>query len=675
MNSKRVSEYKIQLDIEQSDATRRTIDDIDKALKSISDNAKDGLGGGLDKATESANALVKQMKDLALSGKDSTKELAAFDKAASKSIADLEKQSTQLTYSLSEQGKLQRQRLADAQKELAALEKTKANKERRKQLETEIKQIQKTVIVGTDAELKAAYNKNRALRATLKISQQENKILQVQAKSNKSMSTYLKADLKALKERLKEQFKFISALKTTEGRYKAIKKATATLGKATLKGAGIIGGGLIGGAMAITGAAIGQSNNIVEREKEANRIKASLSPEEKQNLLGEMYIKTGADYTTIVDAINRVTSVLGTKDADSIAQAAVTEIKYPGAVALFRQQNTGTVRANDFNAYANRIKAVQSATGASVDQVTASTDKIANMRQKYFSSASQTDLQAIYLALQNSGAYDTQEELDRVFRGFVSRQAKSKQNPFDFAQSYFSDKATATRGVYGGSNRQQALTALSNLDWGNVSRTVRDRDYTTPTQTAAEATAEKMRRFEEKKNEMLMKVLEAIMPVVEALNPDELTAFFSSMVELAKKLAPVIAKLVTFITSTMTKLIQSVTTMYEGLKNSTLGKMMLGLEEEKDWFDEHKQHVSGQAESNGGIITTPSIAGERGMEMVVPMDYSRFARGSQLTQNLNQYFNMAGNETTTMSLAQAVKSRSFGMAMANNAYLSGRLGR
>ena len=81
------------------------------------------------------------------------------------------------------------------------------------------------------------------------------------------------------------------------------------------------------------------------------------------------------------------------------------------------------------------------------------------------------------------------------------------------------------------------------------------------------------------------------------------------------------------------------------------------------------------ARANGGVAAMPSLAGERGAEMVVPLDYSRSARGRELTQNLNQYFNMNSNETTTLSLSQAVKSRDFTRAMAGNTYLNGRLGR
>jgi SLT domain-containing protein len=83
----------------------------------------------------------------------------------------------------------------------------------------------------------------------------------------------------------------------------------------------------------------------------------------------------------------------------------------------------------------------------------------------------------------------------------------------------------------------------------------------------------------------------------------------------------------------------------------------------------------GKMMANGGIATMPMICGERGPEMVIPLSHDRAARGAQLTQNFIQNFSMSGNETTALSLSQAVRSRDFTRAMSNNAYISGRLGR
>lgn len=666
----KVSKYTIELDIEQSDATRAAISDIEKSLKNISSSAADGLSNGLEDATKQAESLAEKIREIAKSEGDTTKEVEAFNRESEKTISSLEKQALLIRNSLTEDGKAQRARLESLKKEREALGKTSADKKRAKEIDKEIKAIRKDIVEGSDEDLKKALEKNKAIRATIKLAQQESKIITAQKKESKALSTLVKADVKAIREKIKEQLKFVKTLKTTEGWYKAIKKAA----KVTAKGAGIVGAGILGGAMAMGGMAIASANNYVEREREAHRIKASISDEEKNSMLGELYVKTGADYTTIVDAINRVTSVLGVSNRDDIAQAAVAEIKFPGAAAMFRQQNTGKVSANDFNVYANRIKAIQGQTGASVSQIQESTNKIANLRQSNFANASETELLSIYSAIQNSGAYDSQDELDRVFNSFLRAQRGTKENIFDFAEKYFSTKATMTRGVYGATNRQQAMQALSQLNWGGI-RSAAATDSPLMPMTAAETTAQKMREIEETKNRILMKVLEAIAPVIEAIDVNELSSFFESMIKLAKDLAPAVAKLVSFITGTMSQLVQSVVAMYEGLKNSKVGKWIIGDDSRDDWFTEHSKHVSGFAEANGGIASMPSICGEKGPEMVIPLDYSRAARSANLTQNLIQNFNMAGNETTALSLSQVVKSRDFTRAMMNSTWLSGRLGR
>lgn len=655
----KVSKYTIELDIDQSDKTRAAISDIEKSLKNISDSARDGLSNGLEDASKQAEILVSKINDIAKSEGDTTKEIEAFNRESTKTVATLEKQALLIRNSLTEDGKVQRARLDALKKERESLGKTTAEKKRAKEIDKEINGIRKDIVEGSDDDLKKALEKNKAIRASLRLAQQESKILQAQKKENKTLSALVKDDIKSIREKIKEQLKFVQALKTTEGRYKAIKKAASI----AVKGAGIAGAGIVGGAMALGGMAIASANTQVDREREANRIKASISNDEKNSMLGELYIKTGADYTTIVDAINRVTSVLGVSNRDDIAQAAVAEIRFPGAAAMFRQQNTGKASANDFNRYANRIKAIQGQTGASVSQIQESTNRIANLRQSNFSNASETDLLSIYSALQGSGAYDTQEELDRAFNSFLRSQRSQNQNIFDFAEKYFTQKSTQTRGVYGATNKQQARQALSQLNWSGI-RSAASTDSPLMPMTAAETTAQKMRQLEETKNNILIKLLKALEPVINSIDVDELSQFFDAMLKLAKDLAPAMSALVSFVTTTMGQLVNVVKKIYEFLFGESNGKL-------KDV----EVGVSGFAHANGGIASIPSICGERGPEMVIPLDYSRAARGSNLTQNLVQNFNMAGNETTALSLSQAVKSRDFTRAMINSAWLSGRLGR
>ena len=671
MATDKATEYKINLYIEESDKTRNTIDSLERSLKSIGDTARADIKTGLTDANKSAEELAKTIRTIATSEKDTTKELDAFNKASNNTIAQLERQNIVITRSLSEQGKAQRERLANLRKEIAALGDTKADVAKRKQLEKQVADIKKDVIEASDEELNAALQQNKTLRARLKLSQQEAKALQLQAKKDRERA---KDNTKSLRDRLKAQLKFIDALKTTEGRYKAIQKAASAASKVgagikrVAKGAAMVGGGIIGGAIAMGGAAVSQAGAIVEREREATRIRANISKDEKQALLGDMYIKTGADYSTIVDAINRVTTVLGINNKDEIAQAAAAEIRYPGAAAMFRQQTTGAVTAGDFGKYAIRQRAIQAATGASAEQITASADKIANLRQRAFTNASMTDLQAVYLTLQNAGAYDTQEELDRAFNAFVRAQASQKENVFDFAQKYFSGEG-ATRGVHGATNRQQALKALSNVDWLRVGTASIAADESLLSPTEAERTAQDLRQFEETRMRMMENLVKILAPVM-----DEIAKFFEG--ESGKEL---IKSISTFFTSTLQKLIQFI----ERLVNNTgtiadavgltSGENQEGMVEYKSYTPPIKR--GGWGFSNGGIATMPSIAGERGAEMIIPLDYSRQARGAQLTQNLVQNFNMSGNETTALSLSQAVKSRDFTRAMTHNSYMSGRLGR
>lgn len=648
------SEYTIELNIENGDKTRSTVDAIERGLKSISDASKRGdLSKGMADAKKAAEGLETQLRGIVTGSEDATAEMKAFDRASTKAIADLEKQATALNHALSEQGKQQRARIAEIESELKALGKTAAEKAKKKQLETELKALQKDVVQGSDEELESALKENKAIRARLKLTQQEAKLLTAQRKDSKTLGQLVKADLQALKEKIRLQTQFISQLRTTEGRYKAIKKAAGTIGAGAMKAAKGIGLGVGGALMAIGGAAVAGANDQVTREREAGRIRASLSDEEKKTILGEIYMASGADYSSIVDAINRVVSVLGNTSKDELTQAAIAEVRFPGAAAMYRQQNVGKVTAADFSQYAGKMRAIQGATGATVDQITQSTDKIANLRQSAFSNASMTELQSLYLALQNSGAYDNQEELDTAFRRFVHAQKGSGKSVFDFAAGFDWEKT-----AYGRTNRQQVATAIGNLDWGRLASAASSTGGIQ--ETDAEQTARKMRELEVRKNQILSKMLEALAPVIEAIDVKELSTFFDAMIRLAKDISPVISKIVSFATDTLAKLVQIIETLYEWVKDSAFGQYIA-------------ENIP--AFANGGVTSMPSLVGERGPEAVIPLSYDRSARAGNIMQTISQTFNMQGNETTTLSLSKAVNSRGFQRAMGNMAYLNNRLGR
>ena len=665
MANKPLSRQVIELDIEQSDQTKRNIDDIYKSFDRLQAYADDL---SFDDANKEAEKLSKTIMEIAQNSENSADEIAAYGKAAEKAVKSLETQATKLTYSMSEQGKIERERLKELKTELSTLGQSNDAKKRRKEIEQELKRIQKNVVDLSDQELQDAYKANKAARARLKLSQQEARIAQTNQQQNKKLSELVKQDLASLKEKLKLQMKFIQSLKTTEGRYKAIKAAAGKIGAGAKKAgkAAAFGIGMLG---AITGGAMAGASSAVDVEKEANRIKTHMNDEDKRQLLSNLYISTGADYTTIVDAINRVVSVLG-KDTsiEDMTTAATAEIRYPGAAAIIRQQNDRAGTKEDFARYNNKMKAIQAQTGASVDQITESSAKVANMRQSSFSNASQTDLQALYLTLQNSGAYDTAEELDRVFRAFVRVQKDSGKGVFELAEEWTRNGEFLKRS-YGATNKQQAKQALSTVDWGNIAQNI-NTNTTDIQSTSAETAAAKVREIEETKNKLLMKLLEAIAPVIKSLNVEHISEFIAWLIT---KMAPMLEKEA----EALNYIVDVIRDIYTKIENSPLlsdnakkiASILNPLQPALNLMS------TLQEKSNGGLITMTSITGERGPEMVIPMDPARFARGKELTQNLVQHFHLQGNETTSLSLSQMVKSRDFTRSMMNNSYINTRLGR
>lgn len=678
----RVSQYTIELEIAHGDKTRATIDGIERGLREISDAAKGGaLADGMARADRAAQGLERTINDIAAGGEDATEAMAAYDKAAGRAIGDLERQAVALNHALSAQGKEQRARISEIEKELAGLEKTKDNAAQRKSLESELRALKKAVVQGSDEELKKALLQNKTIRARLKMARESAKLQGAELKAEKGLAALDKADLATIKAKVKEQEKFNAALKTSEGRYKALRKAAGAIGegaKGLAKGAGraagkaaLIGGGIV---LGIAGAAVASAGSEAERGQEAARIKAGgLSDDDKRDLMNRVYINTGADYTTIVDAINRVYGVIGNVPKDDMIEAATAEVQFPGASALFRQQTTGAATSADFTDYAGRLAAVRSATGATTEQIQAASGVVANLGQGRFASATQTDLQALYLALQNSGAFDTQEELDKAFTRFTSAQAKSGKDLFELAKTWdWGRGASAT-------NRQQAATAMANVDWARIASAARETGFTQ--ESAASETARKLREFEIKKDEILVKFMEAVLPILDAITPSDLAAVFENLAHFIKKFTPDIGNFFTEGIRKINSYMLVVRVYWEQI--IAVLKKWLHIEDEPSAKGAASAIARGLTavtgatpqRASGGVVTMPSLIGERGPEAVIPLDYSRSARAGNIMQNITQTFQMSGNETTALSLANVVKTRGFQRALGNASALNARLGR
>lgn len=663
--------YIISLEIENADKVNASIDSIDRQIQGITKNAK---SMNFKDALEGVKALEQQMAELSSKEEDCTEEWERFDKVSNKAYSELERQAVRLNHALSAQGQEQRARIAELEKEKASLDKTAESKARAKAIDKEIRELRKDVVSGTDEELQAQLKMNREARGRLKLMQQESKAQKAQGKEQKTLLQLIKEDLKPLKEKIALQKEFIKSLSTTAGKYNALKKAAKgamSVGGAALKGAGVVAGGL----MAIGGMAVASANKFVDREREADRLKISGSRKDKVAIIGDLYAKTGADDTSIVDAINRVYTVLGNISRDEIIEAATAEIRMPGAAALFRQQNTGPVSATDFTAYFNRMRGIQGATGATREQITSSSDYIANLRQSSFTNASETDLQSLYLALQNSGAFDTDEELQRAFTSFVRKQKDSGVNVFTLAKQW-QDNGNWTRTAEGNTNKTQAANAIKNVDFSRIGELSRDTGYYSPQESAAETTARKMRELETLKDKLLLEVLESLKDLIEK---GELKTLISGALDLIKLmvkfLTPVISKLMPYVDKFIRFIIERIGALAEytaAIKEQNKKQAERQVEAAKSKSPaaiiaarsglDHAMKLA-----NGGITSIPSICGEAGFpEAVIPLDPSRSGRAAQIMQQVSQTFNLGSNESNVMSMASALRSASW-------AYESGRI--
>jgi hypothetical protein len=642
------STYTIQLKVAGED---KALGDIAKITNALGDASAQARAMDFAGASKSAKIAADTVAELAKGTDDASKQMQEFSAISKKAYSDLAAQAGVLQYSLSEEGKERRKILASLIEERKALGDSKEEKKKAKELDKQIASLRARVADMSDDELNAALKENRAARERLKIAQNQAKVYMA---GRKAETTFLGMVKKEWAGRLDAVKKYINALGTVEGKYKAIKKAGAAIGKVGAKAAIGIGAGALG----LAGAAVASADKQVEAEREAARMRIPGTIDEKRAILGRLYVETGAGYAEIVDAVNRVRTAIKTTNPTLIEKAAVAEIKFPGGAALFRQQSAGPAGgiggALNFARYGAVASALQSATGASRAQIEASAGKIANMRERSFSNASQTELQAVYLGLQNSGAFDDQGELDRAFARFVRAQSQGKEGVFELAQKWDWGK-----GAQGKQNKTQARNAAGLIDWAALESAANT--TSAPRQTEAERTAQELRRIEEMKNKVLIKILKGLEPFFAKIDAQDIEKFADKFTELVVKYIPKIA--------------DGISAMLEflGLFPERAEKAAEAASEAMGVKPSGVNMAFARFKADGGIATMPSICGEAGPEAVIPLAHERAGRASNIVQNLTQYFSMGESETTARSLAGAMAGTAWGTDGARR--LARRMGR
>lgn len=674
----RKSRYEIELGIKGDDKVRAQIREIDDGVASISESASNlDFKGALNGAQE----LSKKIAEVASAGEDATLQMNAFEAASKKAIKELEKQASDLTYSLTEQGKAQRARLRAIDDEIAKLGKSKEDAKKRKELEKERAKIAKTVVDLSDEELKQALRLNQASRAELKLAMQSVKLTSAETKEQKKLGQLVKDDLKGIKDKIKAQLEFIKALKTTEGRYNALKKAGALGVKAGVgiaKGAGKAALGGIGIAAAAVGAiasnAGAATDTAVERERAAARVRG-LSQEQASEAVSRIYSITGADSERIVSAIHAVQSVLGRGlSVDELVQTASGEVLSPGISALYRQQTKGDVSASALIELANQTRASTRETGASIEQIASAREYLSNTSNRTQSKAPLRQQEAVYLSLLNSGAFDDESEVQEAYKRFISR-LKPDEDIFEAASKFDWTQGLST------TNRIQASNAIKATNWEAL-RAIGNQQYRGDalSLTSNEERASRMRATQERLQDVQLRVLEAVDAAITKIGPEKLKEMIEGVLNLATeivtRLLPILVDLIETLSPVLQPLLDALLQLVdllgqaiEWLKTNNVGEKAKGtFDVAKNfglvgllsnlWSDDEDEGagVSGHARADGGVASIPTIVGERGAEMVIPFDYARRGRANNLVQTFNQTFNLSQNQTTASSLAATMRT-------------------
>ena len=710
------SQYNIELKLTGSKANKAVLDELNKSF--------DGIDSSIKKTTE------ESMRDLN----------ASFDKLLS-NTEDLEVLEKQY-------GQVVDDNISKIKSEIDALEakkvKTLAN--------TELTEKQRDLAVQM-LEVKIKQKKQDAEQLKIEKAKAKARILEKKFLGDKfnTESKLVKLHQKAVELQAK-----MNSLLAKESRLKsaALKagKVAGKVGKAGLKAGSIAlkGIGIAGAAVgALGGAAIAAAGDQAEKEKALKSLKSGIDP----TLADRVYTQTGADYTTIVSAINALSKV--TRDSGQLVQGAILEIQNPGiGKMLLSTSMSGT---GDLSKLKNHIDQIKKQSGS--QDLSKALEASTKARSVTTGKASQTEYIQAYAALEAQGL--DEETINRVI-------SKASSQKGDFIENI--NKIDLSK--YGKDAQEKIRLSKANLGLEKLN----DKEVE---KSAAEKVQERMRELSLKKDELLVKLLPLADKLLSALKPEFLDKLIGVVVKLVDVITPALDNLLTLLdplidavmpliddlitpllkwyTGVQKKLVDSVLKpVLEWLKSTGFPALIdvfkaiphlpqILLDGIKWWWEKIKslpsaiwETISGGLSSlggfiqesiidpigakisetweslkiwisdtwisvkewanelwqsikdkfiefkntivnlpseigsriadflnpfaaQGGVVNTPTIAGEAGPELILPLDNSRAGRASQIINNFNttQSFNMTQNQTTPLAFAQAVGMNKF----------------
>lgn len=649
--------YSIDLDVNSTAASKQAF----KELQTAFDNGK--------KSTKELNLAYIR---IASAVKDTTVLDEQYNKVIKDRIKDREKELDKLK---AQQIKIMSNTKMSEQLRANLLENNRINQSK---IQNEIDRLNKSNLV----QLKLEREKAKAAKEAAEAAKEAAERLKEEEIRRRKLSTYVKADLVALRDKIKSQLKFIAMLKTTEGRYNAIKKTMVGMVKLSGKlAAGMAGGALaLGGAL--TGAVAGTADSMAEKEQAMASLKSGIDPA----LVDAVYMKTGKDYESIVAAINSLSDV--TKDNAALVQGAVLELGNPGAGKLLL--STSKIKSGNANELTKAISQIKKQTG--VQDMSEALEAATKSWSVSTKKVSQVDYLQAYTALQQRG-FDG-EQIEEIIKDISLKNG-----------SFIDNLNKADLRKYTDDEQMKIRLANAPLE---LQRLVLNGEE--PTKGNWQSVAERMRAIELKKTALLEKLLPVVDKVIDGISSaldsipiqdiaDGLVNLFTSVLPLLKPvfellntlLPPLIkaanwfAKLAAdFIGAFVMPLVEAIKRAFDDEDESVIDtvdedKVIRGsrgikfTEEDYRKAEAERFGVSSKLDKevvekffkkygmpmaqNGSSVVPPN---SQNIVLELP-DYSNTRQTSQLIQNFNtnQSFNMASNQQTPLAFSQAVGNNKF----------------
>ena len=568
-----------------------------------------------------------------------------------KSYAEMAKYTKDNTELEKQYNKVIAKRLSDRDKEIDQLEAEKIAIAANKDL---TEQQRKEMIALKDAEIKRI----KADKQYIKAKEKEAKLL---AKMNKIFHSNLDENSKAFKL-AKSTVAVQEKLNNLLGKESKLRKAATKVANVGVK-AGKVGLKAMGGAMAIGGAVVGAAasaaGGIADKERALGSLKSGIDP----SIVDAVYVKSGADYSSIVAAVNNLSDV--TKDNGQLLQGAVLELQNPGIGKLLLSQNQ--TDGSNIAKLNNAIAQIKKQTG--VQDISEALEASTRARTVTTGAVSQTEYVQAYSALAQAGL--DEEKINRIIRDVASRNGNFIDNL---------NAADLTKYVQG-----QDKNRLSNIKLG-----LEKLDLNKATEkSSAQSIVEKLREFELKKNELMVKLLPVVDKILteisKVLDGPMIEKIAKGLVDLLTAVLPLLEPVLSLLDPILRlldpimKLLMPIVKWFASLASDFIGTVVTPMLDAlgnllneflprlfkngnpPDPTDITSAGASGGARAQGGIITAPTLVGEAGPELVLPLDYSRAGRASSIINNFNtsQSFNMAANQTTPLAFSQAVGQNRF----------------